>query len=77
LPCEANPPWSTKLGCSPSQKTLSFETGIALITKLESYQPGKRPLLTMGTLRRYAEAVGCRLIVRLEPLQQVEQPENS
>jgi hypothetical protein len=56
---------------------LSFETGIAIITKLESYQPGRRPLLTMGTLRRYAEAVGCRLIVRLEPLQQVEQPENS
>jgi len=43
-------------------------TSASAVARLESAGSGKKPSPCISTLQRYAAALGCRLVLKLEPL---------
>ncbi len=55
-------------GLSQADVARRMGTQVPSISRLESGGGDKRHSPSISTLRRYAAAVGCRLVVRLEPV---------
>lgn len=53
-----------------TQKDIAEKMGTteSAISRLESYYPGRKKVPRLDTLQRYAEALGCRLVLKLDPL---------
>lgn len=51
-------------------------TTASAVTRLETFAPGRKHAPTLNTLHRYAKALGCRLILRFEPLEKLEKKDH-
>ena len=53
-----------------TQKDIAEKMGTteSAVSRLESYYPGRNYIPKLDTLQRYAEALGCRLVLKLEPM---------
>jgi len=53
-----------------TQKDIAERMGTteSAISRLESYYPGRKNIPKLDTLQRYAEALGCKLVLKLEPV---------
>lgn len=53
-----------------TQKDIAERMGTteSAISRLESYYPGRKHIPRLNTLQKYAEALGCKLVLKLEPL---------
>lgn len=52
-----------------TQKDIAEKMGTteSAVSRLESYYPGRKYIPKLDTLQRYAEALGCTLVLKLEP----------
>jgi ribosome-binding protein aMBF1 (putative translation factor) len=56
-----------------TQKDIAKHMGTteSAISRLESYHPGRKSVPKLDTLQKYAEALGCKLVLKLEPVRKV------
>jgi ribosome-binding protein aMBF1 (putative translation factor) len=52
-----------------TQKDIAERMGTteSAVSRLESYYPGRNHIPKLDTLQKYAKALGCRLVLKLEP----------
>lgn len=53
-----------------TQKDVAERMGTteSAVSRLESYYPGRKNIPKLDTLQRYAEALGCELVLKLKPV---------
>jgi DNA-binding XRE family transcriptional regulator len=65
---------STRKLAGLTQKDVAERMGTtaSAVARLETFVPGRKQAPTLNTLLRYAQALGCRLLLKFEPLEDKE-----